>query len=126
MITLTEAAIRELKDLLARKQAGESAGLRLGVQRGGCAGMQYTMQVAEAQENDETVEQDGVRVFIAPDSRDYLRGCHIDYSSDLNDSGFKIVNPNAARSCGCGTSFEAKQEGVEPAYDSALDGTKCG
>lgn len=125
MITLTDDAIRELRALLAAKNASESAGLRLGVQRGGCAGLQYTMQVGEASPEDTIVEQDGVRVFLAPDSHDYLRGCHIDYSSDLSDAGFKIVNPNAARSCGCGTSFEPKDEGKESAYDPALDGTKC-
>lgn len=125
MITLTDAAVEELKALLERKGAGEGAGLRLGVQRGGCAGLQYTMQVAEPGEHDEVVEQGGVRVFLARDSLDHLQGCHIDYSHDLSDSGFKIVNPNAARSCGCGTSFEAKEEGREPAYDPALDGTNC-
>ena len=125
MITLTESAVQELKALLASKGASESAGLRLGVQRGGCAGLQYTMQVGEQAEGDELVEQDGVRVFIAPDSAEHLRGCQIDYSHELSDSGFKIVNPNAARSCGCGTSFEAKEEGKEPEYDPALDGTNC-
>lgn len=125
MITLTETAVQELKALLAAKKAAESSGLRLGVQRGGCAGLQYTMQVAECEADDTVVEQDGVRVFLAPDSLDYLRGCAIDYSTDLSDAGFKIVNPNAARSCGCGTSFEAKEEGEEPSYDPALDGTKC-
>jgi iron-sulfur cluster assembly protein len=83
------------------------------------------MQVAEGEPGDQIVEQGNVRVFLAPDSLDHLRGCQIDYSSGLADRGFKIVNPNAARSCGCGTSFEAKEEGVEPAYDPALDGTKC-
>jgi len=125
MITLTEPAIQELKALLARKEADPEAGLRLGVQRGGCAGLEYTMQVAERQEDDEVVEQSGVRVFLAPDSLEFLRGCHVDFSHDLSDSGFKIVNPNAARSCGCGTSFEPKEEGTEPSYDPALDGTNC-
>ena len=129
MITLTQNAVRELKALLERKGAASATdsriGLRLGVQRGGCAGLQYTMQVAQPEEGDQVIEQEGVAVFLAPDSLPYLRGCHIDFSSDLSDSGFKIVNPNAARSCGCGTSFEAKEEGVEPSYDPALDGTKC-
>ena len=108
MITLTENAVEELKALLGKKDTSDTAGLRLGVQRGGCAGLQYTMQVAERSEEDQLIEQDGVRVFLAPDSLEYLRGCHIDFSHDLSDSGFKIVNPNAARSCGCGTSFQAK------------------
>ena len=125
MITLTENAVQELRALLATRQAPETSGLRLGVQRGGCAGLQYTMQVGEADPSDTVIEHGGVRVFLSPDSLEYLRGCQIDYSADLNDSGFKIVNPNAARSCGCGTSFEPKQEGKEPEYDPALDGTRC-
>tara|TARA_B100000809_G_scaffold250630_1_gene283302 strand:- start:392 stop:859 length:468 start_codon:yes stop_codon:yes gene_type:complete len=125
MITLTEQAATELKALLKAKGAADDAGLRLGVQRGGCAGLQYTMQVAEREEGDQVVAQDGVCVFLSPDSLEYLQGCKIDFSHDLSDAGFKIVNPNAARSCGCGTSFEAKEEGAEPSYDPALDGTKC-
>ena len=125
MITLTDPAVQELKALLERKGAKEGEGLRLGVQRGGCAGLEYTMKVAEREADDQVVEQDGVAVFLAPGSLEYLLGCHIDYSHDLSDAGFKIVNPNAARSCGCGTSFEAKKEGAEPGYDPALDGTNC-
>lgn len=125
MITLTDNAVQELKALLAAKNASETDGLRLGVQRGGCAGLQYIMQVGSSEPEDTVIEQDGVRVFLAPDSHEHLRGCHIDYSSDLNDTGFKIVNPNAARSCGCGTSFEPKEESNIPASDPALDGTKC-
>jgi len=125
MITLTDHAVQELRALLTAKQAPETSGLRLGVQRGGCAGLQYTMQVGESEADDTIIEQDGVRVFLSPDSLEFLRGCHIDFSTDLNDSGFKIINPNAARSCGCGTSFEPKEEGKEPEYDPALDGTKC-
>lgn len=125
MITLTENAVQELKSLLASKGAGDDEGLRLGVSRGGCAGLQYTMQVGGQSPEDTTVEQDGVRVFISPESLDHLRGCHIDYSHDLSDSGFKIVNPNAARACGCGTSFEPKDAPEEDQTDPALDGTQC-
>jgi iron-sulfur cluster assembly protein len=125
MITLTENAVQELKSLLESKGAGPGEGLRLGVQRGGCAGLQYTMKVEPQAAGDVVVEQEGVRVFIAPDSSDHLKGCHIDYSHDLNDSGFKIVNPNAARACGCGTSFEPRDAPEEEQYDPALDGTQC-
>jgi iron-sulfur cluster assembly accessory protein len=125
MITLTDNAVQELRALLAAKNASATDGLRLGVQRGGCAGLQYVMKVGASEPEDTVIEQEGVRVFLAPDSHEHLRGCHIDYSSDLNDIGFKIVNPNAARSCGCGTSFEPKEEGIVPPTDPALDGTSC-
>jgi len=83
--------------------------------------MQYTMNVNSAQEGDTTIKTDGVLVHIAADSTEYLQGCQIDYSFSLSDSGFKINNPNASRSCGCGTSFEAK--GEEGTYNPEEDCT---
>lgn len=68
--------------------------------------MQYVMALGESQEGDVTQAQDGVSLYVDNASVDYLRGCQIDYVDSLADSGFKLSNPNAARSCGCGTSFE--------------------
>ncbi len=121
MITLTNTAVQELKRLLERKFASPDEGLRLGIEKGGCAGMQYTMEIEAAREGDQTLNQDGVLLHVATDSKSYLEGCQVDYSFSLSDSGFKIINPNAARSCGCGTSFEAK--GEEGTYDPAEDCT---
>lgn len=106
MITLTPKAIDELGKLLARKDSVPGAGLRLAVHRGGCAGWQYEMKIAEPVDGDEIVDAGTARVILAADSLGHLRGCEIDYSDDLTDAGFKIHNPQAARSCGCGTSFE--------------------
>ncbi len=117
MITLTENAAKELKNLILKQPDSEHKGLRLSVAKGGCAGMQYVMQVQQSQDGDQVIEKDGARVYLAPDSFQYLRGCEIYYEYGLTDSGFKIRNPNAARSCGCGTSFEAV--GEEGAYDPA-------
>lgn len=121
---MTTLAARQLADLLASKGASATAGLRLAVRRGGCAGWQYEMQVAEAEEGDQVIEQDGARLIVAADSLDRLKGCQIDYSDDLSDAGFKVLNPNAARSCGCGTSFEAADE--EPGAHAVPDGEACG
>jgi len=118
MITLTNNAAKELKSLLETKHLDTKSGLRLSVQKGGCAGMQF-MEVSEAHNGDETLEQDGAVVFLDVSSREYLEGCEVYYEYGLTDSGFKIRNPNAARSCGCGTSFEAK--GEEGTYDPAND-----
>jgi iron-sulfur cluster assembly protein len=124
IITITPSAREELGSLLEQKGAAPDAGLRLAVRRGGCAGWQYEMQVATAEPGD-VVQSDGpARVIIAADSIDRLRGCEIDYSADLTDAGFKVHNPNAARSCGCGTSFETADEPA-PA-DPAPDGSVCG
>jgi len=127
MITVTENATRYLHEFLAEKGASpEEKGLRLAVQRGGCAGMQYVMKISEPEATDSVVESGGVRFFLAEDSLPYLQGCQVDYEDSLNDSGFKISNPNAARSCGCGTSFEAVTPGQAPSYDSSQDGSVCG
>ncbi|MBE2285828.1 MAG: iron-sulfur cluster assembly accessory protein [Prosthecobacter sp.] len=108
MISITSSALGHLKALLVEKNAGSTTGLRLRVEKGGCAGMQYVMALDEAREGDAVETQDGVSVLIDPSSVEFLRGCEIDYVDSLSDSGFKLNNPNAARSCGCGTSFEPR------------------
>lgn len=124
MITLTSKAIEELGKLLASCAKSPQSGLRLAVRRGGCAGWQYEMEVADPEPGDEIVESGTARVIVAADSFDHLRGCEVDFSDDLTDAGFKINNPHAARSCGCGTSFEAA--GEAPAASSVADGEACG
>lgn len=124
MMTLTPRAAEELGKLLASRADSPDAGLRLAVRRGGCAGWQYEMKVAAPEEGDVTIESNGARLIVASDSIDRLKGCSVDYSDDLTDAGFKIENPNASRSCGCGTSFEAADE---PAGAHAVpDGEACG
>jgi iron-sulfur cluster assembly protein len=103
-VTLTEAAAAQLARLMERENA---AGLRIGVKKGGCAGMEYTMDyVAEIDPMDEVVEQDGARVMIAPMAQMFLFGTEIDYEVSLLESGFKFRNPNVAEACGCGESIK--------------------
>lgn len=123
IIEITDKARVELAFLLESKSSSHSAGLRLGVSKGGCAGWQYEMKVAEPESGDEVVETGGARVIVAADSLEKLRGCEVDYSDDLTDAGFKIHNPKARRSCGCGTSFEPEDE---PEGSGAEDGDVCG
>ena len=111
---ITERAAGELALMLKARGAGGDEGLRLAVSRGGCAGWQYVMRIARAEPGDLVVEQAGARVFVAADSVGKLRGCEIDFSDDLTDAGFKVHNPQAARSCGCGTSFETSEEPADP------------
>jgi iron-sulfur cluster assembly accessory protein len=122
-IDITGKAQQELALLLGSKSSSATAGLRLGVSKGGCAGWQYEMKVAEPESGDEMVEIGAARVIIAADSLDKLRGCEVDFSDDLTDAGFKIHNPKARRSCGCGTSFEPEDE---PEGSGAEDGEVCG
>lgn len=106
MITVTDSAFQHLQTLV--NERGEPGkGLRISVESGGCAGMQYGMTLDDAHEGDEVIEKDAVKVLVDPQSLQYLNGSTVDYSDDLAGAGFRIRNPNAVRSCGCGTSFEA-------------------
>ena len=103
-VTLTPAAIRQITRLMQRDGR---EGLRIGVKKGGCAGMEYTMDyVDEIDANDEVVEQDGARVMIAPMAQMFLFGTEIDYETSLLESGFKFRNPNVSEACGCGESIK--------------------
>lgn len=107
VVTLTENAAREIQRMLQQDSASAGKGLRLFVDQGGCSGMQYGMEFAAARVGDLTFEMHGVTVVVEPGSAAFLRGSVVDFSDGLNDSGFKIQNPNARSSCGCGKSFEA-------------------
>ena len=112
MITVTDSAVRQLQTLVS-EQEDVAKGLRIFVEKGGCAGMQYGMSLDHAQDGDQTFERGGVKVFVDPESATYLEGATIDYADDLAGAGFRIKNPNAVRSCGCGTSFETAEAGGE-------------
>lgn len=102
-VTLTPAAVAQIKRLMERDG---HAGLRLGIKKGGCAGMEYTMDYAQSVNPlDEVVEQDGARVMIAPLAQMFLFGTQVDYTSTLLESGFKFNNPNVTEACGCGESI---------------------
>jgi iron-sulfur cluster assembly protein len=110
MIRISQHATEALQQLLRSKDAGAEAGLRLAVRRGGCAGWQYEMKIAEPEEGDQVTDFQGGRLIVAADSLERLDGCEVDYVDSLSDAGFRINNPLATRSCGCGTSFETSQE----------------
>jgi iron-sulfur cluster assembly protein len=103
MIQITEAAARHLREMAEEQGA---AGLRLAVERGGCAGLQYAMSLGGPRKGDMVTERDGALVAVDPESSGLLEGCTIDYTDGLTGTGFRIINPQASRSCGCGTSFE--------------------
>ena len=104
-ITLTEAAQRELARIIQVEGSG-ATGIRLGVKGGGCSGFTYVMDFEhQARETDSVLNEDRTPIFIDPKSMTYLMGIEIDFMSDLLNRGFKFNNPNASKSCGCGTSF---------------------
>jgi iron-sulfur cluster assembly protein len=107
MINVTDKAVRQLKTLLDGKGAKPGQGLRVQIAKGGCSGLQYEMTLDEEQTGDEVTEREGVRFLVDTASAPYLEGATLDFQDSLTSTGFQIVNPNAARTCGCGTSFEA-------------------
>lgn len=103
-VSMTEKAAAQIAKLMQNKG---HQGLRIGVKKGGCAGMEYTMAyVDEVDPHDEIVEQDGARVMIAPMAQMFLFGTEIDYQINLLDSGFVFNNPNVSEACGCGESIK--------------------
>lgn len=106
-VTLTASAINELKRLLIAEQVPENNGLRVGVKGGGCSGMTYILGFDKKEDADEEFMIDGLRVFMNPSHQIYLFGMQVDYQDGLNARGFAFENPNATKTCGCGTSFSA-------------------
>jgi iron-sulfur cluster assembly protein len=108
IISVTESAAQQIKRLLDQEGKIESHALRMKVVGGGCSGLQYQMAFDErVRENDAEIEANGVRVLVDEKSALYLMGSTLDYVDTLMESGFKIVNPNAKSTCGCGQSFGA-------------------
>ena len=119
LVSLTSNAAEKIRELMAEDAEGESSVLRVAIQGGGCSGFQYGLGFdAGPVEDDETLEQHGVTIVIDPYSAPYLKGATIDFLNGLEESGFKIDNPNASASCGCGHSFTV-EEGAEAAPDDA-------
>jgi len=112
MITVTDSAVKQLQTILADEPDAAGKGLRIFVEHGGCAGLQYGMTLDQRKDGDSVVEREGVHVLVDEESAKYLAGSTIDFSDGLSGAGFRIQNPNAVRSCGCGTSFEAPGDGA--------------
>jgi iron-sulfur cluster assembly protein len=108
-IHVTEKAAAKIRELLAKDGVpAESGGLRVGVQGGGCSGLTYAMRLdTEARNRDKVFEENGARIFIDPKSYLYLHNTTLDYIEDIMKQGFVFQNPQASRSCGCGSSFTA-------------------
>jgi iron-sulfur cluster assembly protein len=107
-VSITDKAAAQIAKLMTKDR---SQGLRIGIKKGGCAGMEYTMEyVSEVDPLDEVVDQDGARVMIAPMAQMFLFGTEIDYEVSLLESGFKFRNPNVVDACGCGESIKFNED----------------
>ena len=114
IVTITDRAAEKAKGLLEARGATEGA-LRVFVVGGGCSGYQYGMAIAqEAEDGDLVIEESGVRILVDPDSARLLSGAEVDYVEDLMKSGFTIFNPNAVKSCACGSSFQTADNSGTP------------
>ncbi len=114
MVTITETAAAKAKDLLKEKGLPEGA-LRVFVVGGGCSGYQYGMALAQKEEDgDMVLEESGVKLLVDPESAPLLEGAEIDYVEDVMKSGFTIFNPNAVKSCACGSSFQTADGSGSP------------
>jgi iron-sulfur cluster assembly protein len=129
MVTITERAAAKVIELMAAENDPSLFALRVAVEGGGCSGFQYALGFDGApDENDECWEYHGVRVIVDRFSLPYLSGSSVDYIDGLTGAGFQIDNPNVVAACGCGSSFQAKDEVEEPDVPAAADGcgTGCG
>ena len=125
LLDLTPLAAQKVKELMAEEPDAETLVLRVAIQGGGCSGFQYGLGFdTGVAEGDHELQLEGVRVVVDPFSAPYLQGAKIDYLTGLQESGFKIDNPNASASCGCGHSFTV-EEGSADAPD-AEHGGACG
>ena len=103
-LTITKSAASHIRKIM---ESGAGKALRIGLKKGGCAGMEYTMEyVNEVSDSDELIEVDGAKVVIAPTAQMFLFGTVVDYESGLLESGFKFINPNVSEACGCGESIK--------------------
>lgn len=124
-VEITANAAETVRNLLVSKNVPDY-GLRVFVSGGGCSGLQYGMALeAEARPYDSVIEKDDIKIFIDPTSMMYLNGAVIDYEDSIMGGGFKIENPNAVSSCGCGTSFKAA-DNAGAAASACGDGAGCG
>ncbi len=107
VVSLTESAANQVKSMIAPGKENAGKILRVYVEGGGCSGLQYGLVFDEKRGDDLSTDFHGVSVLVDPFSANYLRGSVVDFSEELTGGGFKITNPNAKQSCGCGKSFEA-------------------
>ncbi|MDM7851731.1 Fe-S cluster assembly scaffold SufA [Pseudochrobactrum kiredjianiae] len=121
IMTLTDAAAERVREIQASHE--DALGIRVGVKKGGCAGMEYTIALAEeAKAGDDLIELDGAKVFVAPEAALFLLGTQMDFEVSTLRTGFVFNNPNQTSACGCGESVElapVTQEALDAAHNAA-------
>ena len=114
-ITLSDKAVAKIGELLAGPEDSEGQALRVAVRGGGCSGFQYALAFDRAKEDDHVFEVDGVAVVVDKVSMQFVFGSEVDYVEGLQGAGFQVNNPNVVAACGCGSSFQVKEDAAETA-----------
>jgi iron-sulfur cluster assembly accessory protein len=109
-ITLSDKAVEKIGELLGGQDDGEGQALRVAVRGGGCSGFQYALAFDRAKDDDHVFEVDGVAVVVDKVSMQFVFGSDVDYVEGLQGAGFQVNNPNVVAACGCGSSFQVKEE----------------
>ena len=127
VVTITPLAIQRVKDFIAKDKSMKADGLRVFVMAGGCSGYQYGMVLEdEAKSDDISWSESGIKVYVDKQSASLIQGSQIDFVETVQGSGFKIDNPNAVSSCGCGNSFETEESGQHSHGEAEADACGCG
>ena len=106
-VTLTDKAVSKIKDIYKENESLQGKALRVGIEAGGCSGYSYAFNFDEPKDTDIQQSYEGFNVIIDPEAEKLIAGATIDYKEDFGQEGFRISNPNAKKSCGCGNSFDA-------------------
>lgn len=114
-VTLTDAAVTKIRDLTAATQNADEQALRVAVRGGGCSGFQYSLALDKAKDDDHVFEHEGIAVVVDKVSMQFVFGSQVDYVDGLQGAGFTVNNPNVVAACGCGSSFQVKEDAPEQA-----------
>jgi len=119
MVTITDIAAEKVSQFLSGQEPAEAAGLRVGVRGGGCSGFQYALALDEQRDGDHVFEDHGIRLIVDDASLQYVNGSVVDYKESMMGAGFEVNNPNVVAACGCGSSFQVREDAAERAAATA-------
>ena len=109
-VALTETGAEKVREFLSSQGLNETAGLRVGVRGGGCSGFQYALAFDQQRDGDEVFMDHGLRILVDGPSLPYVKGAVVDYVESMQGAGFKVDNPNVVAACGCGSSFQVRED----------------
>ena len=118
-VTLTNAAATKIRELTASNENAEEQALRVAVRGGGCSGFQYALALDKPKDDDHVFEHEGIAVVVDKVSMQFVFGSQVDYVDGLQGAGFTVNNPNVVAACGCGSSFQVREDAAEQAAATA-------